>query len=43
VCFRTPQSQADLTQISTMTSGFAAGGYKLKQVFAQSAVYCMGP
>jgi hypothetical protein len=43
VCFRTPQSQADLNQISTMTSGFAAGGYKLKQVFAQSAVYCMGP
>jgi hypothetical protein len=43
VCFRTPQSQADLNQIQTMVSSFTAGGYKLKQVFAQSAVYCMGP
>src|ERR1700683_5427195 len=43
VGFRTPQSQADLNQISTMTTSFAGGGYKLKQVFAQSAVYCMGP
>jgi hypothetical protein len=43
VCFRAPQSQADLNQIQTMVSGFAGGGYKLKQVFAQSAVYCMGP
>ena len=43
VCFRAPQSQADLNQIPTMVSSFTAGGYKLKQVFAQSAVYCMGP
>ena len=43
VCFRTPQNQADRTQIATMVSSFTAGGYKLKQVFAQSAVYCMGP
>ena len=43
VCFRTPQNQADRTQIATMVSGFTAGGYKLKKVFAESAVYCMGP
>jgi hypothetical protein len=43
VCFRTPQNQADRNQIATMVSGFTAGGYKLKQVFAESAVYCMGP
>jgi hypothetical protein len=43
VCFRTPQDQADRNQISTMVSGFVAGGYKLKKVFAESAVYCMGP
>jgi hypothetical protein len=43
VCFRTPQDQADRTQIATMVSTFTAGGYKLKQVFAESAVYCMGP
>ena len=43
VCFRAPQDQADRNQISTMVSGFVAGGYKLKKVFAESAVYCMGP
>jgi hypothetical protein len=43
VCFRSPQNQADRTQIATMVSSFTAGGYKLKQVFAESAVYCMGP
>jgi hypothetical protein len=43
VCFRTPQNQADRNQIATMVSGFTAGGYKLKKVFAESAVYCMGP
>jgi hypothetical protein len=43
VCFRAPQDQADRTQIATMVSTFKAGGYKLKQVFAESAVYCMGP
>jgi hypothetical protein len=43
VCFRTPQDQNDRTQIATMVSSFTSGGYKLKQVFAESAVYCMGP
>ena len=43
VCFRAPQNQADRTQIATMMSSFKSGGYKLKQVFAESAVYCMGP
>jgi hypothetical protein len=43
VCYRTPQNQTDRNQIATMVSGFTSGGYKLKQVFAESAVYCMGP
>jgi hypothetical protein len=43
VCFRAPQNQVDRTQIATMVSSFKSGGYKLKQVFAESAVYCMGP
>jgi hypothetical protein len=43
VCFRAPQNQADRTQVATMVSSFKSGGYKLKQVFAESAVYCMGP
>jgi hypothetical protein len=43
VCFRAPQNQADRTQVATMVSDFTAGGFKLKQVFAETAVYCMGP
>jgi hypothetical protein len=43
VCFRAPQNQADRTQIATMVSDFTGGGFKLKQVFAEAAVYCMGP
>jgi len=43
VCFRAPQNQADRTQIASMVGTFKSGGYKLKQVFAESAVYCMGP
>ena len=39
---RAPASQADLTQVSTMTSAFKAGGYKYKPLFAAAAVYCMG-
>jgi len=42
VCFRTPQNQADRTQVASMVSSFTSAGYKLKQVFAETAVYCMG-
>lgn len=42
VCLRAPSSSADLSQIDTMVSSFQSTGYKLKQVFAQSAAYCMG-
>ncbi|MEJ0008509.1 MAG: hypothetical protein WDM77_19640 [Steroidobacteraceae bacterium] len=42
VCYRAPSSQADLNQVSTMTSSFKAGGYKYKSLFASAAVYCMG-
>jgi hypothetical protein len=43
VCFRAPQNQADRTQVATMVSDFTAGGFRLKQIFAETAVYCMGP
>lgn len=43
VCLRDPVDSADRNQISTMLSSFQANGYKLKEVFADSAVYCMGP
>jgi hypothetical protein len=42
VCYRAPASQADLNQVSSMTSSFKAGGYKYKSLFASAAVYCMG-
>jgi hypothetical protein len=42
VCFRAPTSAADMTTVSTIKQNFKAGGYKLKQVFQQSAAACPG-
>jgi hypothetical protein len=42
VCFRAPVDGADRAQIDAMTSSFKANDYSLKQVFAESAAYCMG-
>jgi hypothetical protein len=42
VCYRAPASQADLNQVSSMSTSFKAGGYKYKSLFASAAVYCMG-
>ena len=42
VCFRAPSSSADQTTVSAITSSFKSGGYKLKQVFQQSAAACPG-
>jgi hypothetical protein len=41
VCLRAPASTADVNQVNTMISSFQ-NGYNLRQVFAQSAAYCMG-
>ena len=41
VCLRAPNTTADFSQITTMVTSFQ-NGYKLRQVFAQSAAYCMG-
>jgi hypothetical protein len=41
VCLRSPADTADQSQISSMVESFKSG-YNLKDVFAQSAVYCMG-
>ncbi len=40
VCLRAPASQADVNQVNTMIASFQSG-YVLRQVFAQSAAYCM--
>jgi hypothetical protein len=41
VCLRDPVDANDRNQVATMTNTFR-GGYNLKQVFADSAGYCMG-
>ena len=43
VCLRAPQDAADRNQVATMASAFRAGGYRLKDVFADAATYCRGP
>jgi hypothetical protein len=42
VCFRAPGNNADRSQVTNMTNSFKNNGYRLKQVFAETAVYCMG-
>jgi hypothetical protein len=42
VCLRDAVDQADRDQVAAMTNTFRSGGYNLKQVFAESAGYCMG-
>jgi len=42
VCLRDAQDQADLNQLDTMQASFTSGGYDIKSVFADSAVYCSG-
>jgi len=41
VCYRDPINSADRAQVTQMISTFKTG-YKLKQVFADAAGYCMG-
>ncbi len=41
VCYRAPDSQNDISQVNAMTASFEQN-YLLRQVFAQSAAYCMG-
>jgi hypothetical protein len=40
VCLRAPSSSKDGSEIATLTGKFTAGGYKLKQTFADAALYC---
>jgi hypothetical protein len=42
VCLRSPADSLDRNQMSSMVSSFRNSGYNIKQVFAESAVYCMG-
>ena len=42
VCLREPADTGDRAQVDSMVTSFAANNYSLRQVFAESAVYCMG-
>lgn len=42
VCMREPENQADRDAVATITDAFRNGGYNMKQVFADTAVHCMG-
>jgi hypothetical protein len=42
VCLRPPVDAADRGQLASMTTSFINSNYRLRQVFAESAVYCMG-
>jgi hypothetical protein len=42
VCLRPPSDAADRARVQAMAGDFKAGGYRLKQVFAAAATYCMG-
>ncbi|MDZ7645068.1 MAG: hypothetical protein U5K76_13145 [Woeseiaceae bacterium] len=41
VCLREPEDAADRAQVTSMVTSFKSG-YRLKQTFAEAAVYCMG-
>lgn len=42
VCFRAPSDAADRSRVDAMVAAFTTNGYRLKQVFAEAGVYCMG-
>ena len=42
VCLREPESPADHTKVDEIVGNFAASGFQMKRVFADTAEYCMG-
>ncbi len=42
VCLRAPENPADRTRVDEMITTFRGNGFRMKQVFADTAVYCMG-
>ena len=42
VCLRSPEDSTDRNQVDSITSSFTSNGYKLKQVYADTAAYCAG-
>jgi hypothetical protein len=42
ICLREPESDNDHTKVGEIVATFQGTGYKMKQVFADTAEYCMG-
>tara|TARA_B100000446_G_scaffold17226_1_gene14552 strand:+ start:494 stop:1639 length:1146 start_codon:yes stop_codon:yes gene_type:complete len=42
VCLRKPADSADTQQLATMTAAFKNNNYRMKTLFSDAAVYCMG-
>ena len=42
VCLRPPSDSTDYAKVDAMVSSFRLQNFNLKQVFAESAVYCAG-
>ena len=42
VCYRTPNGASDLQAVSNIADSFEASNRSMKQVFAETAAYCMG-
>ena len=42
ICLRDPEDLADRTAVDNITTTFTQSGYRMRQVFADVAVHCMG-
>lgn len=42
VCLRDPADGQDRTRVQSMSATFKTNGYRVKQLFADAAAYCMG-
>jgi len=42
ICLRAPEDAPDRTKVDEMIATFRGTGYRMKQVFADTAVHCMG-
>jgi hypothetical protein len=43
ICLREAEDNTDRSMIDQITADFRDGGYRMKDVFADTAVYCKGP
>lgn len=42
VCFREPGNSTDRNKVAQITASFKSSNYSMREVFAETAVYCMG-